>query len=310
MEINLSNFYLSLITILIIIILGFILGKIKWLSEHTNKQLINLLLMVFMPVTLFNAFPVEYSAEYRDLFLQGLLGGLVVMPAMIILAKIVYNKKFFSGDLHSQSQFSLVFNNATFLGYPIISAAFGLPGVLPYCGFIIVFNFALFSYGVWLFEHKINFKFFLRTITNPNIIAVILGLLLFFLRLQLPQPLTDATIYLGNITTPLSLLCIGYMLSAAKLKELLKDWKLFITAAIQLTVAPLATWGILTLLHFPTEVIIVCALIQALPTATSLGLFAEKYGNGRGATTASELVVISTLMSMITLPLISLVIMH
>ncbi len=307
MEINLSRFYTSLIIVALIILLGFILGKVKWLSPKTNKDLINLLLMVFMPASLFSAFPSEYSASYLNLFFLGLLGGCVVMLAMILVSKLIYNKKFFKGNLTYEGQFAFIFNNATFLGYPIISTAFGGQGIVAYCGFIIAFNLALFSYGVWLFERKFSWKFLIKTFTNPNIIAVILGMLVFLLRLEVPDIISSTVSYVSAATTPLSLLCIGYMLSTAKLSSLAKNWKLFIIAAIQLTVAPFLAWAITQLLLLPQEVVIVCTLIQALPTATSLGLFAEKYGGNTAE--SSELVIISTLMSVVTLPIVTILLL-
>ena len=127
------------------------------------------------------------------------------------------------------------------------------------------------------------------------------------LREDVPSVINQSINYIAAATTPLSLICIGYMLSTAKLKLVLKKWQLFIVALVQLTIAPLVTWGVLTIINlfiptaFPVEVIVVCTLIQALPTATSLGLFAEKYGGDVGE--SSELVVISTLMSVVTLPI-------
>lgn len=306
MDLNLNVFYNSLVVIFLIIILGFIFGKVKWLNKNTNSQLVNLLLMVFMPASLFNAFPGEFSEEYSELFFMGLIGGVVTMLLVIIAAKIVYNKKFFPGELTYEAQFSFAFNNATFLGYPLINMAFGEHGVIPYCGFIIAFNFALFSYGVWLFERKISLKFFLKVITNPNILAVVIGMALFLFRVNFGQiaPITSSAIgYIAAATTPISLLCVGYMLSTANFKKIFKKWKLFIVAAIQLVFAPLITFFVTKVLfNFPDEVVLICTLIQALPTATSLGLFAEKYGGD--VAEASQLVVVSTLMSALTLPLV------
>ena len=100
------------------------------------------------------------------------------------------------------------------------------------------------------------------------------------------------------------------MLSMAKFVQLFKKWKLAITALIQLIVGPLATYLLLIAIQyvargagfdFPDEVVVVCTLIQALPTATSLGLFASKYGGDEKE--ASQLVTMSTLFSIITLPL-------
>ena len=300
MDINLADFYSRLGTIALIIALGLFLGKIKWISHKTNGQLVNLLLMVFMPAALFSAFPDTYSDQSLSLFFSGFLGGIVVNVALIIASKVIFNKWFYKRELRYESQFALIFNNATFLGYPIIATTFGEVGLIPYCGFIVVFNIALFSYGVWLFERKLSWRLVRNTLLNPNIIAVILGMILFLANFQLPGFINDGVSFVGSATTPLSLICIGFMLSHADVRKLIRKWRLFVTAAVQLIVGPTMTYFLLLALHFPTEVVVVCTLIQALPTATSLGLFAKKYGGND--IESSELVAVSTLMSVVTLP--------
>ena len=301
MQIELTDFYSRLGTIGVILALGFLLGKLKLISPKTNKDLVNLLLVVFMPASLFMAFPTAYNEETSDLFKAGLLAGVLVMTALIIVSKIIFNKKLYDDKLRYESQFALIFNNATFLGYPIIASTFGEQGVIPYCGFIIAFNIALFSYGVYLFKHKVDGKLILNVITNPNIIAVVLGVIVFVTGFQLPSFATDAVKFTGNATTALSVICVGYMLSNAKFFKLIKKWKLIITAAVQLVLGPLIAFWLTTLLQFPPEVVAVCTLIQALPTATSLGLFASKYGGDQ--TEASELVTVSTLLSIVIMPI-------
>ncbi|MBR3175890.1 AEC family transporter [Candidatus Saccharibacteria bacterium] len=301
MQIELSEFYSRLGSIALILVLGFCLGKWKMISTNTNKELTNLLLMVFMPASLFVAFPSTYDESSLNLFFSGLVAGILVMISIIILSKIVFNKWWFKGELRFESQFALIFNNATFLGYPIVVNTFGPTGIIAYCGFIIAFNVALFSYGIWLFERKISTKLFKSVITNPNILAVLLGMILFLAGIQLPAFFTDAVGFVGGATTPLSVICIGFMLSRADFKLLFKKWRLIIVSMIQLILGPLATFWLLTLLKFPIEVVSVCTLIQALPTATSLGLFATKYGGNN--IESSELVTISTILSIVTMPI-------
>ena len=303
MQIELTVFYARLGSIALIMALGFLLGKLKLISEHTNKQITNLLLTVFMPASLFMAFPSEYDQGSANLFFSGLLAGAIIMLVLIIIAKILFNKGWMKRELSNEAQFAMIFNNATFLGYPIVANTFGPTGILAYCGFIISFNIALFSYGIWLFEQKVSVKLLFNIIFNPNIIAVVLGMVVFLIGVKLPNFLTDAVGYVGGATTPLSIICIGFMLSQAKLSKVFAKWKLMLTAIIQLTLGPLVTWGLLTLFQFPVEVIQVCTLIQTLPTATSLGLFAVKYGGN--AEESSELVTISTLFSVVTMPLMT-----
>lgn len=307
MQIELAEFYARLGAIALILILGFCLGKWKLISTTTNKEITNLLLTVFMPASLFMAFPSEYSEDSLNFFFSGLVAGILIMFMLILLSKIIFNKWWLKGGLRFESQFALIFNNATFLGYPIVVNTFGPTGIIAYCGFIIAFNIALFSYGIWLFEHKVNLKLIKNIVTNPNILAVLIGMVIFLTNIKLPSFITSAVGFVGNATTPLSVICIGFMLSHADFKSIFKKWRLVVTAIIQLIVGPVATFFLLTWLKFPTEVISVCTLIQALPTATSLGLFATKYGGNN--IESSELVTISTVISVITMPIMILVLL-
>ncbi|MDO4742031.1 MAG: AEC family transporter [Candidatus Saccharibacteria bacterium] len=303
MKLELTSFYSKICAIGVILVVGFFLGKLKLISDKTNRELTNLLLTIFMPASLLVAFPTTYDSALAEFFFSGLFAGAIVIVALIIISRLIFNRRWTRRELRLESQFALIFNNATFLGYPIIVNTFNLDGILAYCGFIVIFNIALFSYGIWLFEQKLSFSLIKKVIFNPNIIAVLLGMIVFLTSFSLPKPLIDAVSYVGNATTPLSLICIGYMLSQAKLLKTFAKWRLILAAAIQLLIGPLITWSILKLCQFPLEVVYVCTLIQSLPTATSLGLFATKYGGN--ISESSELVVISTLLSAITMPLMT-----
>ncbi|MBR3157348.1 AEC family transporter [Candidatus Saccharibacteria bacterium] len=307
MQIELTEFYARLGAIGLILILGFCLGKWKLISTTTNKELTNLLLTVFMPASLFMAFPSTYNESSLNLFFAGLTAGILIMLTLIILSKLIFNKWWAKGGLRYESQFAFIFNNATFLGYPIVVNTFGSSGVIAYCGFIIAFNIALFSYGIWLFEHKITLRLVKNIVTNPNNIAVILGMFMFLANLHLPLFMSDAVGFVGNATTPLSIICIGFMLSRADYKSLFKKWRLLVVASIQLILGPIVTFSLLKSLNFPPEVVEVCTLIQALPTATSLGLFATKYGGNN--IEASELVTVSTILSVVTMPTMVLILL-
>jgi predicted permease len=302
MEINIADFYVRIATLLLIVILGFFLGKRKLINSSTNKSLVDLLLYVFMPAAFLIAFPDTYSESNLNLFFSGALAGLVVIITLIVVSKLLFNKYFYKGEIRYHSQFAFIFNNATFLGFPLISAAFGEAGLVPYCGFIMIFNPALFSYGTYLFTHKFSWKDLLKTLINPNILAVILGFLFFFFEIALPSPVESAVGFLASAMTPLSLICVGFMLSATNFKKLFRKWRLALAAFLQLTLAPVLTFYFLTFLNFPESVIIICTILQSLPTATSLALFAKKYEGNH--LEASELVAISTVLSIFTLPVI------
>lgn len=305
--IDLGIFYSKLATVGLIILLGFILGRTKFITETTNKQLTNLLLSIAMPASLFMAFPREFNHGAFSDFAFGFLGGVAVSLVLILLSKVLFSKKM----LHSRAnehQFAFIFNNAGFLGYPLVYALFGEKMLMAYCGFSFVFNVSLFSYGVFLFEEKLSKSVVKKTILNPNILAVVLGFALFVLpfELKLPDFATNFLNYIGGIMTPLSLICIGFLLSKAKIANIFKKPQLFITCLLQLIFGPILTLLVVSILGLPVHIKVMLVLLQSLPTATTLGLFAEKYG--RDTDEASEIVMVSTLLSILTLPLMSIVI--
>jgi predicted permease len=255
-----------------------------------------------MPCALFSAFPRTFEPDSFQIFLKSALGGAVVIVVAIIVAHLIFRPRSFTKNFH-EHQFAFIFNNASFLGYPLTLAIFGPSALIPYSGFILVFNLALFSYGVWLFERTLTWRHLRDIFFNHNIIAVLLGLICFLFSWPVPPPLTQAASYLAALSTPLSLLCIGFMLSQVHLSS---QWRhsgrFIITCLLQLTLMPLLTFIALTLLGLPAATKQVLVLLQALPTATSLAIFAEKYGGNKDE--ASELVIASTVLSAITLPII------
>jgi predicted permease len=140
------------------------------------------------------------------------------------------------------------------------------------------------------------------------LLAVGLGLVFFLFSVKLPGFVTQSVSYLASVTTPISLLCVGFMLSRVKdWRGLWKRKQIFVTCGLQLFLAPTLAYCVLWLLGMPEQIRQIFTLIQALPTATSLAIFAEKYGGDKAE--ASEIVLISTMMSVITLPLVMSVIL-
>lgn len=299
---NLPVFYTSLMTVISLVVLGFFLGKAKIINSTASKVFANLLLDVAMPCALFSAFPSQFDQSSLDLFVKAVVGGIAVIGVAVVAARFLFPKNKNRGD-YFQHQFAFIFNNASFLGYPLTLAVFGPESMIIYSGLMLVFNLALFSYGVWLFEQELTLHHLRQIFLNPNIIAVFLGLFFFLESATLPGFLNQSINYLASLTTPLSLLVVGFMLAQTRnLWTIFRKKKIFVTAALQLILMPIITYVVLWVLQMPREIRQIFTMIQALPTATSLALFAEKYDGD--PVDASELVLVSTVLSAVTLPII------
>ncbi|MDR0957143.1 MAG: AEC family transporter [Candidatus Nomurabacteria bacterium] len=304
MQIDYGIFYSSLATIVLIIAVGYFISKMKWFNESANKAIVTILLNIGLPCALFYSFPGEFSQQHLTNFLWGVGGGILVFLAAVVVSKILFPRKRNPKNYY-ESQFAYIFNNASFLGFPLVSAIFGQDGLVPYSGFIIIFSITLFGYGAPLVSGRLHIKDILKAFINPNVIAVILGFLVFLFSLQLPKFASDTIHYVGSITTPMSLICIGFMLSRAKIRQVFRKFNVVFVCAAQLLIGPMLTFAVLKLIGAPHSVISILVLIQALPTATTLALFAEKYRDDTG--NASEIVAVSTVLSAVSLPIIIMV---
>jgi malate permease and related proteins len=153
-----------------------------------------------------------------------------------------------------------------------------------------------------LFTGKKDLKSMKRVIIHPGIIATVIGMLMFVFSLSMPLPLEKALASVGAMTTPLSMIIVGSMLAEIKLKEVFSGFAVYYVSALRLIAAPLLTLAIMKLLnadHLLTEIAVT---IEAMPAAVIGTVLANKFGGDTKL--ASRCVFISTIISMVTIPLI------
>ena len=297
----LIDFYIGLAIVVILIFIGFFLSKIKIITDEATKFLSNFILTVALPVAFFCSFPSEFSINDLKLFVWGVGGSIFVLTILILLSQLIFAKKIVKKANH-EYKFAFAFNNTSFIGYPLVSTAFGQEGLVVYAGFMLPWVITLFTYGISLFKKNYNWFDTLKALTNPNVIGIVLGAFFFVFGIRIPE-IADRTLSLiAALTTPLALFCIGFMLSKTNIKTLFKRWQVVFVCLLQLTLAPILTFILLKIINAPTIVISVIVLMQTLPTAATLGLLTKKYKNKH--TEAGEIVTLSTLLAAITVPIL------
>ena len=138
-------------------------------------------------------------------------------------------------------------------------------------------------------------------VLNPGIIGIVIGVLLFALGISLPSPVYNAMDFMGDLNTPLAMVIIGGQMARSDILGVLKKPKLYLTAALKLVLAPAITCLLVLPLHL--EPLSFCAVIvlAACPTAGVTAMFAQMFK--RDEETAAQMVTLSTLLSIITLPI-------
>ena len=193
--------------------------------------------------------------------------------------------------------------NSGFMGIPLVQAVLGPSAVFLLTPFMIVNTLMQWTIGVYLMDHSSSFslKKFLKT---PMAIAVMLALLLYFTPLSLPPVITDVLTMTAALNTPLAMLILGALLAKTTLTQNWKlVWRCLPAAATRLLWMPLLTSLILTGLPIPLSLKMLLMLVSSCPCAVSVALFSETYH--QDSVKATTLVLSSTVLSLITIPLIS-----
>ncbi|MFB0918296.1 MAG: AEC family transporter [Clostridiaceae bacterium] len=198
--------------------------------------------------------------------------------------------------------FMTIFSNVGFMGYPVIQAIFG-NGALFYVSIIVlVFNVMNYTVGVALMSDT-KFKFDLKMIINPGMVASFLAILIYFLKIPVHPTIGSFASMLGNTTSPLAMVVIGMALSKIPLKSLFSDKRILYFTFIKQIILPVVTYFILKNFIHDRFILGILIVIIAMPIAAISVIFATKYK--KDLELATRGVFVTTVLSMITIPLIS-----
>ncbi len=293
---------MQVMVLFLIMAVGVVVRRAKILTDEVNRGLADLLLYVTLPFMIIISFQLEFS---KEMLINALLLFVITMGIHFIavfLGKALFRKA--PVDKNKVLRFATVFSNCAFMGFPILDSVYGKIGVFYGSIYVVSFGLFLWTYGIILFTNERDWRIIKRALRNPGILAVGLGVILFYFSIRLPEPIYRMFNMVGSTTTPLSMLIVGARLADTKLKEVVADASVYYITLIRLIVIPLATFFLLRLTALDPIVIGVCVMATAMPVAANATIFAEKYG--ANPQFASRCVFVSTILSVITIPLIML----
>lgn len=291
----------QILTMLVIMVVGAICGKVGFISEKGNKELSNLLLMVINPAIIFLSFQRTFETElWKNLLIVFLLSILSFAILIPINALLIAKKE----KEYEVERISAIYSNCGFFGIPLINAVLGSEGVFYLAAYMAIFNLVVWTHGVGVMKagEKTSLKKKMKNLCNINIIAIFLGVACFLLGVNLTPVLKNGIQYVGDMNTPLAMLIAGYMISEAKMSEALKNPRVYYVAFLKLVAYPVLV--ILLLKWLPVDMIVkqVVAIGCACPIAATVTMLSIRYD--KNAVYASYLYVVTTIFAVITMPLV------
>lgn len=292
--------YQEVLVLFLMIGIGFYARKKEMINKQVNRGLVELLLNITLPLLIVVSFNFKIQPEVMRVALQIFVVSLLFHYGMFFLSAFFF--PMFRPSARSVLRFGAVFSNCAFMGYPILLAVYGKIGVFYGSIFSAPFNIAIWTAGVLLFKNKYDLKSIGKAFLNPGVLAVGLGFFLSFFSITLPYPFLKSAELIGWMTTPLSMIVVGSMLGEIHYREILSGFAVYYVSVLRLVFIPLGLFLVLYAFGIRGVTLGVCVICASMPVAASTAAFSERYECE--PTLASRSVFISTLLSIVTIPLI------
>ena len=291
---------LQVLILFVLIAIGFTARKVKILTPEGIKSITELMLYVVTPCLFINSFQQEYNPALIKGFFISAAAAIVCHVVAISLGILLIRDK--DKARRSVFRFGIVFSNCGYMSLPLQQALLGKEAVFYGASYIAAFNIFLWTYGLALMcngKERISVK---KAIINPGTLSVTVGLILFFLQVDLPDIIGKPIEYLAALNTPVPMMIIGYHMANLDFKKVLRSKGEYIMLVTRLLIMPLLMLGALYLVGIRGTLLISCVISASAPVAAMGTMYASKYGGE--AELSASCVAISTLLSVVTMTLI------
>lgn len=286
----------------IYVMAGIVMAKTRIIKHEARPSFIRLLLDVTLPCMILNSFNVEIGIN--ELISAG---QIMIISVVCVLVSWIAGKIFWRNQPSSRKavlEFSTLFSNAGNAGMPIVSSVFGAEGVFYASFYLLPVRILIWTAGLSLFFEGSNMKKRLVILMKtPSVIVVFIGIALMFMPFKLPSVLSVAVKNIGDITGPLSMMLIGAALGESDLRGAF-DVEAFKLTAVRLAVLPVIFLIMFRALGVKAILWQVAVTLTAMPAAANTEIFAEMYD--KDYTFAARCVVVSTVISLFSVPLLTL----
>lgn len=305
------DFFLTLQRVLVLfllIVIGYIAGKVGLISSKGQKDITNLVLYITMPATIFSAMQLEFNIERIQRVGVVFVITLFCYLLMFVVGILVSKRMNISPAQQDVVRTSLLLSNTSFMGYPMVLSLLGEEALFyAVIGTGFIFEVVSWSLGVYLIgrrgEGKTNFNL-KKIIFSPGILSIVVGLIFFFGQFQVIEPFNSVINSLSPATSPLAMIVVGLILSRSNIKEAFVNKNLYVISAVKLLLVPLIIVFGLKVIGFTGFELVIPAIMLSTPTASYVAMFAQNYNNNPKF--ASEIVFMTSLLSIITIPIVTL----
>ena len=293
----------------LLIAAGYICDKVGLVTRRGIKQMTDIVLLIVAPAVIIQSYNQEFDANLAKNLGISFIYATVAHIVMIILSKFLFSKK--DPVKYGIDRICSIYTNSGFMGIPLMTSVLGPEGVFYGSAFLALFNLTLWTQGIAAIKGKQKEKvhpiaIIKQMFLNPGVIGILIGFLIFFTPISLPDAVGQAIGHIANLNTPLAMIVIGTYIARSNIFQALKEVRIYYTSFIRLIFFPLIMIPMYLLLPSDSLVYLSNFIAMACPVAAATSMLAAKYGGD--AIYASKIIAISTILSIVTIPLVVIVI--
>ncbi|MBR2407698.1 MAG: AEC family transporter [Lachnospiraceae bacterium] len=293
----------QVVVMFLLLVTGMILYKIGLITDEGNRQMAGVVLYVVAPLLILDTYSMEYDATITKNMLLGFILSAISIIIGIVVSYVLKpgsNKESFSTE-----RFTVIFTNCGFMGIPLAEAVFGNIGVIYCTTYITMFNLFVWTYGLALMRgksgEKRSFREKLKPFLTPTMFCIVIGLLVYFLRIPLPKQIKSAVGYISSMNTPLAMIVSGIYIAQGDLLGALKKGRVYVVSAMKCLAVPFFMIFVLLFLPFDEKLKTTILILSACPSGANGMLFANRFGGD--TKTASNVFTVTTIASIACIPL-------
>ena len=292
-------------TLFVIVIVGYMTGKLGYMGGEFDRKLSSLAINWTCPALILSSAMTGELPDRR--FILPLL-AISVVTYLVLTGVAFWLPRFLTRrkDDEGVVGFAMMFGNVGFMGYPVVASIFGHEAVFYAAVLNVVNTFAVFTVGTILVTGKGEVEgphFQKKVLYSTPMLSAYLTMLIVALEIDdIPACISQPLTMIGDITVPAALLIIGSSMSQLPLRALMGNATVYITTVMRLVVVPVAMYFLCLLLGFDPYVVNINTVVIAMPVATYGTILCLKYN--RDTSLMAEVTFITTLLSMITIPLL------
>ena len=299
---QMSALLTKLALFVIVILIGMIGAKKKILKADFNRGLTWLVINVFLVASIFSSvLSMDASSLSAREFGTIMLLLWVTYLLTYLISGIVIRLLPIKGEKAAQLEMLMSAVNTLFITLPVVETIYGAKGAFIVALGCIPFNVIIYTYGIARLRGSREGGFRLKDILSAPLLATVAATLLFLLRVPVPAAVRGILSSLSAATVPLSMLLVGSSLGNIKFAKALRDKSMILLAAERFLLAPLITFFVMKL--FGVDPMLRNIMVITAATPSAIIVTALSIQNGIDGEYSSEGILVTTLLSMITLPI-------